>query len=113
MSDSVTSRLTIDYWQRDDLAGVENVDISPGNLGQANFLSAASGNPIATRPGEVASQMTDPNIGNEVSAQLRFDAELNDRGMKFVSISTFSDFELDWIGDADGGGARRLDVLFQ
>lgn len=111
LSDAVTSRLTVDYWQRDDLAGVENVDISPGNLGQSNFLSVASGNPIATRPGEVASQMTDSNIGNEVSAQLRFDAELNDRGMKLVSISTFSDFELDWIGDADGGGAKRLDAF--
>lgn len=107
LTDSVTSRLTIDYWQRDDLAGVENVDISPGNLSQSNFLSTA----IATKRGQVASQMTDTNEGNELSAQLRFDAELNDRGMKLVSISTFSDFELDWIGDADGGGARRLDAF--
>ena len=109
MSDTATARLSIDYWDRDDLAGVENVNISPGNLGTGNFLAAANGTPITLREGKLASAMTDTNEGNELSGQLRFD--LSFEAVDFASITTFNDFELDWIGDADGGGGRHLDAF--
>lgn len=109
ITDAVTSRLTLDYWHRDDLGGVENVDISPGNLGTSNFLSAANGTPITREKGKLASAMTDDNTGDEFAAQLRFDIALD--GVDLVSITTYNNFELDWIGDADGGGSRHLDAF--
>ena len=111
VTDAVTSRLTLDYWHRDDLGGVENVNISPGNLGTTNFLAAANGTPITTEKEKLASAMTDDNTGNEFAGQLRFDVELGDMGIELVSITTYNNFELDWIGDADGGGGAHLDAF--
>ena len=111
MSESATARLTLDYWQRDDLGGVENVDLSPGNLGTTKFLAAANNTPITTEKGKLASAMTDSNEGEEFSSQLRLDFSLGDSGIDLVSITTYNDFELDWIGDADGGSGKHLDAF--
>ena len=106
MSDTATAKLTLDYWQRDDLAGVENVNIS-----EFPTTNSALGDALlqTTEKGKLGSAIDDTNDGSEFSGQLRFDVAF-DR-FDLSAITTWSDFELNWLGDADGGSLRHLDAF--
>lgn len=109
MSDNATANLTLDYWQRDDLAGVENVNITPASVPVSNNGPFGSSLPQTMKKGKLASAINDTNDGSEFSGQLRFDIAFE--SFDFSSITTWNDFELDWLGDADGGSIKHLDAF--
>lgn len=107
VSDSSTANLTLEYWQRDDLAGVENINVS--DFPVTNNGALGSTLPQTRRKGKLASAIDDTNDGSEFSGQFRFDHAFE--SVDFAWITTWSDFELDWLGDADGGSMRHLDAF--
>lgn len=104
--DNLTANLTLDYWQRDDLAGVENVNLS--NFPVSNNGALGSTLPQTRKEGKLASAIDDTNDGDEFSGQFRLDWAFD--SIDFAAITTWSDFNLDWLGDADGGSMRHLDA---
>jgi len=107
VSSNVTAKLTLEYWQRDDLSGVENVNISSFPVSNNGALGVTL--PQATRVGDLASAIDDTNDGSEFSGQFRLDVAFD--GFDFSSITAWSDFDLFWLGDADGGSVRHLDAF--
>ena len=109
MTEATTARLDLNYWTREDNAGNEQIDVTPGNLNSGTFLANAAGDTATgIDTDEAATQIDGENDGNEFSAQLRFDSTLG--SVDFVSITTYTDYELDWVHDGDGTSSRRLDV---
>lgn len=107
ISDNSTANLILDYWQRDDLAGVENVNVSDFPVSNNGALGSTL--PQTRKKGKLASAIDDTNDGSEFSGQFRFDHSFEN--VDFSWITTWSDFELDWLGDADGGSLKHLDAF--
>ena len=96
ITDNVTARLTLNYWQRDDNLGNDITDVSPAALSSGLLLGGIRG----TADNEVATARTDTIKGEEFSGSLRFDVALD--GIDLVSITTFTDLDNTFVTDGDG-----------
>lgn len=106
MSDNLTSRLTIDYWEVNDLAGEDYIILEPVELNRGIVAGGITGKDLD----EVASSNKQKNNGDEISVQLKLDYTMEK--MDFVSISTYSDLEMNSDGsDADGTSLPLVDLL--
>ncbi len=105
MSETATARLSVDYHDRDDTSGRDQIDLSPPGLATGIALGGISGqdaDEVATAVGNLADD------SNAFSAQLRFDIGMG--SVDFASITTYYDFEQNWGIDADGTSTAVVDV---
>ncbi len=103
--DILSAQLTLDYWRRHDLSGIDIVDLSPPGLNLGIALGGISGQ----YRDEVASALPSKEKAKEFSGQLVLEVEFD--SADFTSISTFTDLEHSLLIDADGTSANTLDVL--
>lgn len=103
VSERVTSRLLVDYWDQNDRFGADAVVVEPLDL----HLGLAIGGRTGRDVDEVATTNPSKQDGDELSSQLRFDIALD--AVDLVSITTFTDFALDWTAEPDGTSAELLD----
>jgi|GEM_PF-6460510 len=104
MADNTTARLTLDYWERNDLYGIDVVDLSPPGLNTGIVAGGISG---ASRD-KAATAINEKNEGDEFSAQLRFDVVLD--YFDVVSVTTYSELEQVFGTDADGTSTAVVDA---
>ena len=105
MNERVTSRLTLQYSEREDNAGNDLVDLSPPGLNKGIAAGGISGQDV----NEVATAIEAVIHDENVAADLRFDVDLN--VFDLVSITTYSDFEQGANTDADGTSIPVLDAI--
>ncbi|MET0659854.1 MAG: TonB-dependent receptor, partial [Steroidobacteraceae bacterium] len=104
-TDTVTARLSFDYWESDDTRGSDLVDVSP----PAFSTGIARGGITGTHWNDVATIMNTRNPIDEFSSQLRIDASFEP--FDFASITTYGDMDNEFGADADGTTARVLDSI--
>lgn len=103
VTDSVTARLSLDYWETDDSRGADFFDITPNGLS----LSQAAGGMPGRVPDKVSSNINRSAPQDEFSSQLQINASFN--SFDFVSITTYTDFDSLTNADADGTNIRGFD----
>ncbi|WP_317928438.1 TonB-dependent receptor [Halioxenophilus sp. WMMB6] len=104
LTNRATARLTLGYWEKDDLNGNDQVDVSPAGLSTGLALGGITG----TQADEAATEITAKDTGKEFSSQLRFDIAFDKAD--FASITTFTDMDQVITIDADGTSAKTLDL---
>lgn len=102
VTDNITARLTLNYWDRDDNQGNDITDLSPPGLNRAGGIGTS-------KDDEVATAQTGKLKGDEFSGDLRFDIALD--SIDLVSITTFTDLNNQFVTDGDGRSGFN-DVLF-
>jgi iron complex outermembrane receptor protein len=106
VTDRVTTRLTLGYWERDDMRGANVHDLSPPGLN----VGIARGGVSGAERDEAATALNEKNRAEEFSAQLRLDVSFD--AFDFVSVSTYSDLKAKVFTDGDGTSAAALDGGF-
>ena len=105
ISETVSATLTLDWWDRNDSVASDVVDLSPPGLNVGTALGGFSG----TNPDEAATELAQKNIGDELSGQLRIEADLG--AVSLVSASSYAGSDLIWAVDSDGTSTPTLDVI--
>ena len=103
MSERIAANLSLSYWQRNDAGGNETIDRSAPALNTGISRGGISGESLD----KVATIINEKDDGDEFSAQLRFDVDF--QKFDFVSISTYSDYEMKFASDGDGTSAPVFD----
>ncbi|WP_116368180.1 TonB-dependent receptor [Parahaliea mediterranea] len=104
MSDTWTGRLSLEYSNRNDLEGSDQVDISPPGLNRAVANGGLSGNDVD----EVYTATNQKADSEDYAATLRLDGVFD--AFDFASITTYWDFDLVASVDADGTSRRDSDA---
>lgn len=105
MTDNTTARLTLDYTYKSDLAGKDQVDLSPPAFSRGISRGGIAG----TKKNEVATEIEKDDRRETFSLQFRVDSEF-DR-FDFASITTYFNMEHNFTIDADGTSNPTADVV--
>ena len=95
VTDSITTKLAIDYTNKEDTQGSETFNISTGGLSTARVFRL----PVGTDRDEVYNDYDEDNEIEIFNTQLRFDISFD--AMDLVSITTYQDFTGEIGGDFD------------
>ena len=114
ITDMLTANWSVSYWQQDDNAGNDVIDLSaPGGTNLGTVAARLLGTPEDRITGrdvdEVATAVDKTLDMDQLSTQLRFDWSLE--SVDIASITTYADFSGDNWTDVEGTSSRALDLV--
>jgi len=104
ISDKSTAKLSLDYWKQNDYANQFARALPPYEL----QVGVAQGFEYATSADEVATQISGKTDGEEFGGELYLDYSFET--FDLVSVTTYTDFQVNFGGEVDGTAAPLLDI---